>query len=855
ETITAQRIERLRTWVTSFEQQQELHASLHQDALQEAELELDRLVRRGDVREGAIDSLGLTGPDLVPSVNRRLRIETADMARERLSSVLYRLVSAPTLAIRLPEVPDALASLDSDPRRQAAKQLADQAKEEDLPLLETLFGHTDPLVREMALRGLQNAGGGDTSRLTKLLEDPDKNVRAAVLKLWLDHPDASLVEPVSNHATRETDSGLLVYYVRLLKELNSNSEQSLAALKTLAGNDDWQVRAEVAEVISHRAQDDSHQTSPFDIESDGPLPSPLRDAARQLLDDEDSFVLSKIVPAVLAVDQKESFAKLLRVAWKHESIRKEILPKLTNATGRKQSAEFLVSLTKSDTPGDRAFALQAMATFSLEDQETHLKNGIDDADPSVRLAAARALVVWLDRYHAQLDVIPSKPANGGVFGSSDIITFEGSIDSSFPELQLELDPPPPSNGLLDILGGLFGNGSTPAAPATPAVAEKEESEPENVLEQFELEAAEYQQTIASAEAVDDPFLPVPTPQLQIREEEGAPGGKVVPEADADTSGDVKPEPQEAVTEKKLSAQQRAAQKYDQWLAGWREAPKSTLPWLAGVREKLEELAQQGGETEAHAMLAALRLGSTLSAEEILELANSVTETSKRLSSLYPWLPAELRLELFEAAGQIDQSGELLPVLLEQSQRYDPEDAEQTYWNSLRSLPTSALDNGYELRRNLMLVTVGQEYIGYSEAEELEPVADQLASRLEQVPETPARLLGLSILGDLAPAKVAELVAEDYQDPAFDDVLRSDWARLAIASRGEDEAVGLAISMLDDDALLPAALAFITQGYEGIQSTATGSVSIPSVETTNFSNGKLVVATIPPGITSEILRPL
>ena len=65
-----------------------------------------------------------------------------------------------------------------------------------------------------------------------------------------------------------------------------------------------------------------------------PFPNDLREAARGLLDDRDSFVLSKIVPAMVSGDQQASFDKLLEIAWKNRSIRDEILPKLTNAAGK-----------------------------------------------------------------------------------------------------------------------------------------------------------------------------------------------------------------------------------------------------------------------------------------------------------------------------------------------------------------------------------------------------------------------------------------------------------------------------------------------------------------------------------------
>ena len=207
------------------------------------------------MRPGLIDSIALVGPGILPSVTERLDAEASDSGRERLSAVRYRLIASPSLALRTPGAAEALASLESGPRRAATKRIAENASNEDLPLLQTLFGHEDPLVRELALRGIQSAGGESLS-LIEMLDDPDKNVRVAVLKMWLDDPKASLLGPVSKRAMSEKDPGLLPYYLRLIKAIGSTGPEANKVLEKFSSHEDWQVRAEVAGVIAEHVKKD-----------------------------------------------------------------------------------------------------------------------------------------------------------------------------------------------------------------------------------------------------------------------------------------------------------------------------------------------------------------------------------------------------------------------------------------------------------------------------------------------------------------------------------------------------------------------------------------------------------------------
>ena len=328
----------------------------------------------------------------------------------------------------------------------------------------------------------------------------------------------------------------------------------------------------------------------------------------------------------------------------------------------------------------------------------------------------------------------------------------------------------------------------------------------------------------------------------------APVGRAIPPAVKPTNGEATP-PKSA-----NSRQMIAAEKYDQWLSQWRQSPESKLPWLAGLRERLEKLAQEGGEMETHAMMAALRLGASAEAEHILELASRTTRVQYRLASLYPWLDPATRRELFKLAGKSKDASDILPNLLEKARRFDPQHAGQAYWQSLQRVELSALQDSWQLRQKLMLVTVGSEYLRVPADERLEPVAAKLASRIKDAQRPAARLIGLSVLGELSPEKVTELVGDDFRDVSIDQRLRRDWARMALANRGEQDAITLALEMMEDDVLLPVAMAFLTESYEGVSETEVGSVEVSGVDADSYSYGKLRIAKISPSIEVRHVKP-
>ena len=167
--------------------------------------ELDRLAQAAPTEvEAILEPLGTIWSGrwrrrLPPDEKKRR--PTAEQQR-LLAGARYRLLASDKLALRWPGGMMQLASLAAPQRHQAAARLVEHATADDQPLFSELFRDTDPLIREMALRGLQRAGGKNaTDALVMLLDDPDPNVVAAVLKQLAETPGPELVGDVGWHSS------------------------------------------------------------------------------------------------------------------------------------------------------------------------------------------------------------------------------------------------------------------------------------------------------------------------------------------------------------------------------------------------------------------------------------------------------------------------------------------------------------------------------------------------------------------------------------------------------------------------------------------------------------------------------
>jgi HEAT repeat protein len=160
------------------------------DQLAEARAAIRRMIAAPSDEADAIrEHLARFGQGLLPEVYEQLARADADLARERLLALRYRLAADDSRVLTWEGGLVRLAATDSRVRQRAAEELAGVADDRDRALLLELFGDPDPLVREISLRGLQQIGGKEaTAALVKLLKDPAPNVRAAVLKQILENP-------------------------------------------------------------------------------------------------------------------------------------------------------------------------------------------------------------------------------------------------------------------------------------------------------------------------------------------------------------------------------------------------------------------------------------------------------------------------------------------------------------------------------------------------------------------------------------------------------------------------------------------------------------------------------------------
>ena len=147
-------------------------------------------------------------------------------------------------------------------------------------------------MREISLRGLERAGSKDGSgALAKLLDDPDPNVRAAVLKQLAENPGAGNFAQVAQYALREPDPDLVGHAVRYLKE--SNSPKTVDTLIELLKHPSWQVRSETAEALSEIAGGGYRHRSSGSTSVDNS--ADIYAALIELLHDEDAFVVSRAI--------------------------------------------------------------------------------------------------------------------------------------------------------------------------------------------------------------------------------------------------------------------------------------------------------------------------------------------------------------------------------------------------------------------------------------------------------------------------------------------------------------------------------------------------------------------------------
>jgi HEAT repeat protein len=416
ETLSAERLKRLKDWAAGLAKVASTAPTsapstkpvvLTPEQLQEARREMDRLVAAATPAEarGLRERLARLGKVLLPKIRTRLNQQSrGETAHRRLLELRYRVAASDALAWSWPGGLERLASADPSTRHAAAEELVAHATPDDGPLFLELFADSDSLVREISLRGLQAVGKGAAGRaLEGLLNDPDLNVRAAVLKQLAESPSAAMVGPVIEFAKKESDPDLVVHAVRVLR--HAKSDAAVDGLLALLGHGSWRVRAEAAEALGEITRESD--TSPA-------RKADVNVAMIKLLDDPDGFVVSRAVTALAAADVATAVEPLAKVAKAHPELAPDVIRMLIRGTRTRFPAQgHLREFCTSKDPRVRAEAIAGLVVVS-GDVEKEMKALLKDGDESVRNAAAASLFRLVNSWRP--DGRPTTRTEGGFFG-------------------------------------------------------------------------------------------------------------------------------------------------------------------------------------------------------------------------------------------------------------------------------------------------------------------------------------------------------------------------------------------------------------------------------------------------------
>jgi HEAT repeat protein len=391
-TLSPERLAKLEAWLgeVSPEGLSQVRETLTDDERRQAAIEIGRMLKGDEVAAAAIrEQLARLGPALLPEVYQRLKDVTSDSDRQRLIALRYRLVASPDLPLRWPGGLERLSDGNVAVRHKAVDELAHLATDEHERLLLELFSDSDPLVREISLRGLKAVSGNRAaSALVKLLDDPDPNVRAAVLKQFAEDSPPGMVDKIAAYVAKETDPDLIVHALRYFAEVKGASITE--AVEPLLTHQSWQVRAEAAHALSTRAKE-SRYGATEDAASIGKI-------LVKALSDDDPFVVaralegleyagtsSSVEPLVKAVERTPTLvAAVVKVLIRSQKMQEKALPKIREYLSHEQ-------------PGVRAAAIAGLVQMDSESIADELKKSIHDDQRQVRVAGINALIDVLEK--------------------------------------------------------------------------------------------------------------------------------------------------------------------------------------------------------------------------------------------------------------------------------------------------------------------------------------------------------------------------------------------------------------------------------------------------------------------------
>lgn len=383
DTIGAGQLDALGQWAAAMKGPSTQPASSDAERIAAAQIDLTALLRAADPGDAGVISsrLARVGPVLLPEVLRRLKQAVSDRDRQRLTALRYRLVASEELSLGWPGGIERLAATSPVVRHAAAEELSKRTTAADGPLLLELFSDSDPLVREISLRGLQQVGGKEgLSMLVKLLHDPSPNVRAAVLKQLAEQPDPNIMPALVEYIAQEKDADLIVHAVRVLRAWKST--QGAKCLIALLSHESWRVRAEAIDALA-------------DIRAASDSSFPNDEAATALverLDDPDTFVASRAIVAMRPLMGLASADAMEKAVKRHPELGLEVVKALTERGGNNFAARrTLRAYCLHSLPAVRAAAVVALADIAPRNCRDEVQAALHDKVEEVRASGAAAL--------------------------------------------------------------------------------------------------------------------------------------------------------------------------------------------------------------------------------------------------------------------------------------------------------------------------------------------------------------------------------------------------------------------------------------------------------------------------------
>jgi thioredoxin 1 len=402
--FTPEKMEALEQWKeTSLEDLETSLTELTEAHLQSAADDIDDLLKTNHLRAG-LARMTRYGAGLLPTVYQRIAGAESDQDKTRLTALRYWLTASNGLRLGWASGLIELASPDLSGRRAAASVLIERATLDDQMLLMELFADSDPLMRELCLKGLQKVGAKETdAALAKLLYDPDLNVRAAVLKSFAESERTQMVDEVAEYLETETDADLIVHALRYLKSGSGigAADSAVASMLSFVEHESWQVRAEVAESLGTIDADDL---------SDEMLIQRV-EAMTKLLGDDDGFVVSKAATGLPRKKNAKLMQQLVDIAKKNPEIASQIAESLEDGSygdNTVSHAPFLKQMLAAENELVKTAGLTGMMEdYPEQMNDAELAPLLGDSSSMVRESALAAFFERLDGYREASEQISS----------------------------------------------------------------------------------------------------------------------------------------------------------------------------------------------------------------------------------------------------------------------------------------------------------------------------------------------------------------------------------------------------------------------------------------------------------------